>query len=132
MREAGGYREIWTLSWPVMLAQALVSSVQLVDIAMVGRLGPDAVAAVGYASQFFQLAQAVLFAIGTSCVALMARAIGAGDRPGARVALAASLIVALAASLLFLAIILAAPRWTLRGARRRAGGDRRRPSRIWS
>ena len=114
MREAGGYREIWTLSWPVMLAQALVSSVQLVDIAMVGRLGPDAVAAVGYASQFFQLAQAVLFAIGTSCVALMARAIGAGDRPGARVALAASLIVALAASLLFLAIILAAPRWTLR------------------
>ncbi len=115
MREAGGYREIWTLSWPVMLAQVLVSSVGLVDIAMVGRLGPDAVAAVGYASQFFNLAQSVLFAIGTSCVALMARAIGAGDRPGARVALAASLIVALAASLLFLAIILAAPRWTLRG-----------------
>jgi putative MATE family efflux protein len=114
VREADGYREIWTLSWPVMLAQALVSSVQLIDIAMVGRLGPEAVAAVGYAAQFFQLAQAVLFAIGTSCVALMARAIGAGDRPGARVALAASLIVALAASLLFLAIILAAPRWTLR------------------
>src|SRR5262245_63377580 len=98
-----------------MLAQMLVSAVQLVDIAMVGRLGADAVAAVGYASQFFQLAQAVLFAIGASCVALMARAIGAGDRPGARVALAASLIVALAASLLFLVLILAAPRWTLRG-----------------
>lgn len=115
MREAGGYREIWTLSWPVMLAQVLVSSVGLVDIAMVGRLGPDAVAAVGYASQFFNLAQSVLFAIGTACVALMARAIGAGDRPGARVALAASLMVALATSLLFLAIILAAPRWALRG-----------------
>ena len=115
MRDAGGYREIWTLSWPVMLAQMLVSAVQLVDIAMVGRLGADAVAAVGYASQFFQLAQAVLFAIGTSCVALMARAIGAGDRPGARVALAASLIVALGAALLFLVLILAAPRWTLRG-----------------
>jgi putative MATE family efflux protein len=113
VREAGGYREIWTLSWPVMLAQMLVSAVGLVDIAMVGRLGPDAVAAVGYASQFFNLAQAVLFAIGTACVALMARAIGAGDRPGARVALAASLIVALATALLFLAIILAAPRWYL-------------------
>src|SRR5512134_3077425 len=96
-----------------MLAQALVSAVSLVDIAMVGRLGPDAVAAVGYDSQFFNLAQAVLFAIGTACVALMARAIGAGDRPGARVALAASLIVALATALLFLAIILAAPRWYL-------------------
>jgi len=115
VREAGGYREIWILSWPVMLAQVLVSAVSLVDIAMVGRLGPDAVAAVGYASQFFNLAQAVLFAIGTACVALMARAIGAGDRPRARVALAASLMVALGTALLFLAIILAAPRWYLRG-----------------
>jgi putative MATE family efflux protein len=113
--QAGGYREILILSWPVMLAQVLVSAVGLVDIAMVGRLGPDAVAAVGYASQFFNLAQAVLFAIGTACVALMARAIGAGDRPGARVALAGSLIVALATALLFLAIILAAPRWYLGG-----------------
>jgi len=115
VRAAGGYREIWTLSWPVMLAQVLVSAVSLVDIAMVGRLGPHAVAAVGYASQFFNLAQAALFAIGTACVALMARAIGAGDRPRARVALAASLIVALGTALLFLAIILAAPRWYLRG-----------------
>jgi putative MATE family efflux protein len=57
----------------------------------------------------------VLFAIGTACVALMARAIGAGDRPGARVALAGSLIVALGTALLFLAIILAAPRWYLEG-----------------
>jgi len=115
VRAAGGYREIWTLSWPVMLAQVLVSAVSLVDIAMVGRLGPHAVAAVGYASQFFNLAQAALFAIGTACVALMARAIGAGDRPRARVALAGSLIVALGTALLFLAIILAAPRWYLRG-----------------
>jgi putative MATE family efflux protein len=114
VREAGGYREIWILSWPVMLAQVLVSAVSLVDIAMVGRLGPDAVAAVGYASQFFNLAQAVLFAIGTACVALMARAIGAGDRPRARIALAASLLVALGTALVFLAIILAAPRWYLR------------------
>jgi putative MATE family efflux protein len=98
-----------------MLAQVLVSLVSLVDIAMVGRLGADAVAAVGYASQFFNLAQSVLFAIGTACVALMARAIGAGDRPRARVALAAALEVALGTSLLFLAIMLAAPRWYLRG-----------------
>jgi len=114
VREPGGYREIWLLSWPVMLAQVLVSAVSLVDIAMVGRLGPRAVAAVGYASQFFNLAQAVLFAIGTACVALMARAIGSGNRPRARVGLAASLIVALGTALLFLAIILAAPRWYLR------------------
>ena len=40
-----------------MLSQVLVTVVGLVDIAMVGRVGPKAQAAVGYASQFFALAQ---------------------------------------------------------------------------
>ena len=39
-------REIWTLAWPVILSQVLASAVSLVDIAMVGRLSRDAVAAV--------------------------------------------------------------------------------------
>jgi hypothetical protein len=66
--------EIWRLAWPVMASLALVTAVSLVDIAMVGRLGANAVAAVGYATQFFFLSQSVLFAVGFACVALMARA----------------------------------------------------------
>ena len=69
MQQAGGHREIWILSWPVMAAQVLVNAVGLVDIAMVGRLGPDSVAAVGYATQFFNLAQAALFAETAAAVA---------------------------------------------------------------
>lgn len=88
-------REIWALSWPVMLSQALLNLVGLVDIAMVGRLGAGSVAAVGYATQFFHLAQSVLFAVGFACVALMAHAIGAGDTARARHALAACLLVSL-------------------------------------
>jgi hypothetical protein len=76
-----GRREIWALSWPVMFSQVLLNAVSLIDIAMVGRLGSDAVAAVGYATQFFFLSQSVLFAVGFACVALMARAIGGGDPP---------------------------------------------------
>ena len=82
-----------------MLAQVLANAVSLIDIAMVGRLGPDAVAAVGYATQFFFLSQSLLFAVGFACVALMARAIGAGDPDRARHALAASVGVAVAATL---------------------------------
>ena len=67
-----------------MLSQVLVTVVGLVDIAMVGRIGPKAQAAVGYASQFFALAQSALFAIGFACVAVMARAIGARDLARAR------------------------------------------------
>ena len=33
-------REIWTLAWPVILSQILASSVSLIDIGMLGRLGP--------------------------------------------------------------------------------------------
>jgi putative MATE family efflux protein len=109
-----GYREIWNLSWPVMLAQVLANAVSLIDIAMVGRLGPEAVAAVGYATQFFFLSQSVLFAVGFACVALMARAIGAGDPDRARHALAASIGVATAAALAVMAVVLAAPEALLR------------------
>jgi len=104
-----GYREIWKLSWPVMLSQVMVAGVGLIDILMVGRLGSDAIAAVGYASQFLFLAISVLFAVGFACVALMARAIGAGDPKRARRALAASLEVAVVTSLIVNAAVLAAP-----------------------
>src|SRR5262249_27313070 len=58
-------REIWALAWPVILSQVLASIVSLVDMGMVGRLGREAQAAVTYTSQFQNLAQSILFAVGT-------------------------------------------------------------------
>ena len=102
-------REIWALSWPVMLSQVLLNLVGLIDIAMVGRLGSDAVASVGYASQFFHLSQSVLFAVGFATVALMAQAIGAGDPLRARHSLAAALFVSVGTAAVLTAAMLAAP-----------------------
>jgi putative MATE family efflux protein len=102
--------EIWRLAWPVMLSMALASVVGIADIAMVGRLGATAQAAVGYAAQLFFLAQSALFALSFACVALMARAIGAGKPAEARRALAASLVVSVGASLVLLLGIAAHPR----------------------
>jgi Na+-driven multidrug efflux pump len=73
------YGEIWRIAWPVVLAQLLVNLVSLIDVAMLGHISSQALTAVGYATQFFFLVQSVLLAIGFACVALMARAIGAGD-----------------------------------------------------
>jgi putative MATE family efflux protein len=106
-------REIWRIAWPVILAQVLASIVSLIDIAMVGRLGRDSVAAVGYTTQFLNLAQSVMFAVGAACVALMARAIGAGTRDRARTALAASLLISGALALVFTGVVLAFPRQLL-------------------
>ncbi len=105
--------EIWRLATPIMMSQVLVSAIGLIDIAMVGRLGAMDVAAVGYATQLYFMSQSALFAIGFACVALMARAIGAGDPARARAALAASLVVALATSGVVAAVALAAPRMVL-------------------
>jgi putative MATE family efflux protein len=102
-------REIWGLSWPVMLSQVLLNVVGLVDIAMVGRLGAEKVAAVGYATQFSQLSQSVLYAVGFATVALMSHAIGARDLARARHSLAAALLVSVGTAAVLTTILLAAP-----------------------
>jgi len=93
-------RELFRLSWPVALTMGLASIGNLVDGIMIGWLdgGQGAaipLAAAGYATQLFFLIQSMLFAVGLACVAVMSRAIGAGDPERARAAFAASLQVAL-------------------------------------
>ncbi|MAE95323.1 MAG: hypothetical protein CL910_11735 [Deltaproteobacteria bacterium] len=102
-------REIWRLAWPVMLSQSLAALVNLADVAMVGRIGPEAQAAVGYAVQLFFVSQSALFALSFACVAVMARAIGAGQPDEARRAFAASLVLCTAAATLLTAAMLAVP-----------------------
>ena len=104
--------EVLHLAWPVMLSQALISLAGLIDRAMVGRLGGDdgaaiPLAAVGFATQFFFLLQSALFAVGLSCIALMARAIGARKPERARAALAASVEISLVTTLVLGGVILA-------------------------
>lgn len=100
---------LFRLAWPVTTGLVLVNAVNLIDVVMVGRLGPEALAAVGYATQFHFLSQSVLFAVGWSCVALMARSIGSGDPERAREALAASLLVSLTTAAVIVTVVLSVP-----------------------
>jgi putative MATE family efflux protein len=86
-------REIWSLSWPVILSQLLASAISLIDIAMLSRLGSDALAAVGYVTQVFWLAQAGLMAIGVAGVALISQALGSGRPARARATFVSSIAV---------------------------------------
>jgi len=99
-------REILRLAWPVMASQVLLNLTGLIDRMMIGRLaegGSAAVplAAVGYATQIFNFVHTTLFAVGLACVALMARAIGSGDALRARQALAGSLQISAAITLVY-------------------------------
>jgi putative MATE family efflux protein len=102
-RPSSTAREILRLAWPIFLAQGVVAIAGLIDRAMVGRLGVDGgaaipLAAVGFATQFFFVIQSTLFAVSLACVALVARAIGAGDPRRSQLALSASLQVSIAVS----------------------------------
>lgn len=106
-------REILRMAWPVIASLLLVNAMELLDIAMVGRLGRDSVAAVGYAAQFMHVVVTSLQAISIAAVALMARAIGAGDLSRARAAYAATLCFALGLSGLSAVGVSLAPRLPL-------------------
>ncbi len=102
-------REIWSLSWPVILSQLLASTISLIDVAMLGRLGSDALAAVGYVTQFFWLAQAGLMAIGVAGVALISQALGAGRPARARAAFVSSIAVSIVLAALVCGAAVSAP-----------------------
>jgi putative MATE family efflux protein len=87
-------RDIWAMAWPAMLSLLIVNLVDIVDVALVGRLGRQTVAAWGYATQCVNLVETLVQSVGIACGALVARAIGARDPGRARRALAASMFVA--------------------------------------
>ena len=85
----------WALAWPVVLEQALAMVGQVFDMAMLGRLGKEAVAAVGLSMQPFQLINATFMGLSVGTTALSARAVGAGNREEAGQIAGQALVVAL-------------------------------------
>ncbi|MGA7871230.1 MAG: MATE family efflux transporter [Candidatus Binatus sp.] len=84
--------EVWALAWPVILSFGLDSILGLASMLMVGRLGADAVGAVGLATQILGAVRAGIAAVGTGTVALVARYIGANDRDSAEHVLKQSVV----------------------------------------
>lgn len=70
---------IWALAWPTMVAMGAGTIVRFTDFAMVGDLGPEALAAVGVGGQFYWLIESVGAVAPAGLAAILARAVGAGD-----------------------------------------------------
>ena len=84
---------IWELAWPTIVASALQTMVRWADFMMVGDLGVEAVAGVGAAGQIYWMIQTLVMALSTGLVAILARAIGGGNRREADQALRQSIIM---------------------------------------
>ncbi|HTO06135.1 MAG TPA: MATE family efflux transporter [Myxococcota bacterium] len=87
---------VFELAWPTILAFGTQTLVRVVSLAMVASLGESAVAGVGVANQFFWLVQALGTVAPTGIMALLSRAVGAGDERLADAALRQGLWLGLA------------------------------------
>lgn len=72
--------QVWQLAWPTVVYSLLQTLVGLVDLYMVGRLGPEAIAAVGFSQQILMLIMIGALGVNTGTIALVAQFIGAEKR----------------------------------------------------
>ena len=70
-------RQVLALAWPAMAEMGFSSLIQVINMVMVGRVGPAAVAAIGITTQPVFLALAVFQALNVGATAMVARAVGA-------------------------------------------------------
>ena len=70
---------VWWLALPVMLTNLLQSLVAVVDVFMVGRLGPIAIAAVGMGTAIRLLVLVLVLSVAAGAMSLIAQAKGARD-----------------------------------------------------
>jgi len=75
----GGVREVAALAFPVVLTQLSATMMGIVDSAMVGRLGPTHLAAVGFASVWLWTIFSLVYGTASGVQTFVSQADGAGD-----------------------------------------------------
>lgn len=90
---------IISMAWPVMLEMASLTVTQVVDMMMVGRLGPVAIAAVGLSNIPIQYTIQLFNALSVGTTALVSRAVGGGKTQEGREILQQSFFLSAAAAI---------------------------------
>lgn len=91
-------RQLFQLAWPSLIENLLQTMLGFVDLVFVGQLGADAIAGVGLGNQLMFLLQVVFMGLSVGNQALVARAIGAGDKRDAERIAKQSLVIAVVLS----------------------------------
>jgi multidrug resistance protein, MATE family len=110
---------IWTLSWPMLVMMIFGFLVGFTDVYVAGLIGPRVQAAVGFITQIYFLVIIVANAISIGSLAVISRAIGAGDEERAIDAAKQSLFLGLLISVAFTAVCFIAASFRERASRPR-------------
>lgn len=98
-------QDVIHLAWPAVVEQLLIQLFNMVDMMMVGGVGPAAIAAIGLTNQPIFLAMAAFMALNVGTTAVVARFIGAGEPGEANAAARQSLLIISALGVLATAAI---------------------------
>ena len=111
-------RRLYGLAWPSFGENILQTTLQIVSLGLVGRLGASTIAAVGLANQISFVAITILMGWAVGTTALIARQTGAGQSAAAGAVARQSLVLAGAAGILLglLGYVLAEPALVASGA----------------
>nr|WP_162990671.1 MATE family efflux transporter [Maliibacterium massiliense] len=91
-------KEVFHVAWPALTELFLTTLASIVDLIMVGTLGPAAISAVGFCQQPRFLALAAFVALNTGATALIARFKGAGEHAAANRVMRQNLLLTIGVS----------------------------------
>lgn len=104
---------LFTLALPIIIQNGISSSLNAIDVMMLGQMGEVPVAAVGLANQVFFLLSFMLFGISSGAGIFSAQYWGKNDLPGIRRVLGMALMMTCGAALFFMVAALVIPRTVL-------------------
>ncbi len=81
--KGGIFRNLWALSWPIIIGNGLNILGPTIDMIWVGRLGAASIAGVGIAGMVVMLLMMGRMGVNTGMRAMVARFVGTGDAEGA-------------------------------------------------
>lgn len=108
------YTTLIQIALPIIAQNFISSSLNVIDVAMLGQLGEVTVAAVGLANQIFFLLTLMQFGVTSGVGVFTSQLWGRGDRPGIHKVLGIGLLISLTGSLFFTVIALFFPEQALR------------------
>ena len=89
------WRAIFHLAWPTLLIGVLQYSVSSIDMIMVGKLGPEALATVGFCWMINWTLYALISGIGAGVTAIVARKVGSNQNAAAGRVVAQAIVLSL-------------------------------------
>lgn len=100
-RDKKFFRTMTKIAVPIILQNLILSSLNLIDVAMIGGLGDSAIASVGLANQYFFLLNLLLFGVASGSSIFTAQYWGNRDIKGIRKVLGICLICGVTAASIF-------------------------------